>query len=155
MPKTDPLRRIRFCLAIFVIGLVVSGITAFPLQTELGVLLSVLHTDAMRPIVEFTGLLPWLERVEQGLRITNRDFPFLAYGTDWLAFAHLIIAVAFIGPYREPVRNQWVITFGLIACGAVIPIALIAPAYSAVLLDSVSGVRDVGDSRMPSLCIRS
>jgi hypothetical protein len=38
--------------------------------------------------------------------------PFLAYGTDWLAFAHLAIAVVFIGPWINPVRSQWVITFG-------------------------------------------
>ena len=50
---------------------------------------------------------------------------FMAYGTDWLAFAHVIIAVAFIGPWRDPVRNRWVVTFGLIACAAVIPMALV------------------------------
>jgi hypothetical protein len=58
--------------------------------------------------------------------MTNNRFPFLAYGTDWLAFAHLVIAVAFLGPYRDPVRNKWVITFGLFACAGVIPLALIA-----------------------------
>jgi hypothetical protein len=57
---------------------------------------------------------------------TNAHYPFLAYGTDWLAFAHLVIAVAFIGPYFDPIRNKWVITFGLIACVGVIPLALIA-----------------------------
>jgi hypothetical protein len=51
---------------------------------------------------------------------------FLAYGTDWLAFAHLVIAVAFIGPLRDPVRNKWVLTFGVIACAGVVPLALIA-----------------------------
>jgi hypothetical protein len=38
----------------------------------------------------------------------------------------LVIAVAFIGPYRDPVRNKWVITFGLIACVGVLPLAIIA-----------------------------
>jgi hypothetical protein len=32
----------------------------------------------------------------------------------------------FIGPYLDPVRNKWVVTFGLIACAGVIPLALIA-----------------------------
>jgi hypothetical protein len=50
----------------------------------------------------------------------------MAYGTDWLAFAHLVIAVAFWGPLRDPVRNVWVVQFGMIACLAVIPLALIA-----------------------------
>jgi hypothetical protein len=34
--------------------------------------------------------------------------------------------VAFIGPYIDPVRNKWLIAFGLIACAGVIPMALIA-----------------------------
>jgi hypothetical protein len=71
-------------------------------------------------------LLAWVERVSEGVSATNAIYPFLAYGTDWLAFAHLVIAVAFVGPYIDPVRNKWVITFGLIACAGVIPLALIA-----------------------------
>jgi hypothetical protein len=31
--------------------------------------------------------------------------PWLAYGTDWLAFAHIVIAVFFIGPFVDPVQN--------------------------------------------------
>jgi hypothetical protein len=50
----------------------------------------------------------------------------MAYGTDWLAFAHIVIAVAFVGPYIDPIRNKWVISFGLVACAGVIPLALIA-----------------------------
>ena len=126
MKRPDYLRRIRFWLAVFIAGLVVSGITAFPLQTELGWLDSLLHSSRVREMAEFTGLLPWIERVHEGLRATNGRYPFLAYGTDWLAFAHLVIAVAFIGPYIEPVRNKWVITFGLIASAGVIPLAFIA-----------------------------
>ncbi len=71
-------------------------------------------------------LTPWIERVYTALTATNASYPFLAYGTDWLAFAHLVIAAAFIGPYVDPVRNKWVITFGLMACAGVIPLALIA-----------------------------
>jgi hypothetical protein len=126
MTQSDHLRRIRFWLAIFITGLVLSGITAFPLETELGWLVSLLHTSWLRPISEFARLLPWIERVHDALRTTNSFYPFLAYGTDWLAFAHLVIATAFIGPYIDPVRNRWVITFGLIACVGVIPLALIA-----------------------------
>src|SRR4029079_19348442 len=60
-----------------------------------------------------------------GLRDTYARYPFIAYGTDWLALAHLVLAILFVGPYRDPVRNKWVIDFGLIACAAVIPLALI------------------------------
>ena len=36
-----------------------------------------------------------------------------------------MIAIAFIGPLRDPIRNRWVIDFGIIACALVIPLALI------------------------------
>jgi hypothetical protein len=132
MTQSGHLRRIRFWLAAFIIGLVLSGITAFPLETELSWLVSILHACWLRPISEFTGLSPWIERVNDALRNTNTFYPFLAYGTDWLAFAHLMIAVAFIGPYIDPVRNKWVITFGLIACAGVVPLALIAGAIRGI-----------------------
>jgi len=126
MDQAGKIRRIRFWLGVFIVGLVLSGITAFPLQTELGWLVDLLHTGWIRPIAETMHLLAWVERVSEGVSATNAIYPFLAYGTDWLAFAHLVIAVAFVGPYIDPVRNKWVITFGLIACAGVIPLALIA-----------------------------
>jgi hypothetical protein len=119
-------RRIRIWLVLFISGLVLSGLTAFPLQTELGWLGTLLHASTLRPFAESSHLLPWIDRVDEALVATNTRYPFLAYGTDWLAFAHLVIAIAFIGPYFDPVRNKWVITFGLIACAAVVPLALIA-----------------------------
>jgi hypothetical protein len=124
MEPPDYLRRIRFWLGAFIVGLVVSGVTAFPLETELRSLDSWLHS--VEPLVRWAHVVPWIDRVYAGLRETNARYPFLAYGTDWLAFAHLVIAVAFIGPYIDPVRNKWLITFGLIACAGVIPLALIA-----------------------------
>lgn len=112
-------KKIRRLILLFMTGLVVSGLTAFPLQAELSLLVR------LEPYV-FSEVQGWLEQVYEGLRLTNARFPFLAYGTDWLAFAHLVIAVAFIGPLRDPVRNIWVIEFGLIACGLVLPMALLA-----------------------------
>jgi hypothetical protein len=49
----------------------------------------------------------------------------MAYGTDWLAFAHIVIAIYFIGPLLDPVRNEWVIHAGLIGCLLVLPLALV------------------------------
>ena len=134
MPQPDHLHRIRFWLALFIIGLLLSGITAFPLQTELCSLVSFLNRVSIRPIAQSIHLLTWIERVNEGLSVTNARYPFLAYGTDWLAFAHLVIAVAFIGPYIDPIRNRWVITFGLIACAGVLPLALIAGHYRGIPL---------------------
>jgi len=120
------LRRVRIWLGVFVTGLVFSGLTAFPLAAELRWLTALLHQDRLEQAAQSTGLLAWIERVNSALAATNAQYPFLAYGTDWLAFAHLVIAVAFIGPLIDPVRNRWVVTFGLIACAGVIPLALIA-----------------------------
>jgi hypothetical protein len=120
------LRRIRIWLSVFILGLVLSGLTAFPLVTELRWVNTALHGSWIEPAAQSTGLLTWVERVNEALATTDTRYPFLAYGTDWLAFAHLVIAVAFIGPFVDPVRNRWVITFGLIACAGVVPLALIA-----------------------------
>jgi len=112
--------RVRFWLILFVVGLVLSGVTAFPLQAE---------TRLAASIVSSTGpdfLVGWLDRVRDAVAATNTAYPFMAYGTDWLGFAHLVIAVAFWGAIKDPVRNVWLVQFGMIACVAVIPLALIA-----------------------------
>jgi hypothetical protein len=124
--ESELLDRIRVSIALFIAGLIVSGLTAFPLRTEAGMLVRMLHQPLLKPVAIRIGLLPWIDTVANALHETNGQYPFLAYGTDWLAFAHLVIAVAFIGPYREPVRNSWVVTFGLIACATVVPLAFVA-----------------------------
>jgi hypothetical protein len=128
METTDFQRRrltwIRLILGFFVVALVLSGLTAFPLRWELGVL-TAWFGDGTAVGTAVPGLAEWLTRVREGLETTGREYPFLAYGTDWLAFAHLVIAVAFLGPLRDPVRNIWVVEFGMIACLMVIPLALI------------------------------
>jgi hypothetical protein len=43
-----------------------------------------------------------------------------------LNFQYIVIATAFIRPLRDPVRNIWVIQFGMIACIMVFPVAFIA-----------------------------
>jgi hypothetical protein len=61
MTKNDHLRRIRFWLGLFIAGLVISGVTAFPLQTELGWLLSLLRSHPMLVLAESAHLLPWIQ----------------------------------------------------------------------------------------------
>jgi hypothetical protein len=114
-------REIKFLIIVFLIGLVFSGLTAFPIRTQLEIAHGVIQNENWKN--EFTV---WIEKVYSGVSETNKKYPFIAYGTDWLAFAHLVIALAFIGPLRDPVRNIWVVQFGLMACVAVFPLALIA-----------------------------
>ncbi|NQT15532.1 MAG: hypothetical protein HQ582_22430 [Planctomycetes bacterium] len=106
-------------------ALVLSGLTAFPLEWELGVLAGMLGIPEGAAPEAYTGLQHWITLVRNGLHETYTNYPFIAYGTDWLAFAHIVIAVAFIGPFRDPVRNIWVITFGMIACVLLVLVALI------------------------------
>jgi hypothetical protein len=113
--------RIRVLLIIFEVGLIMSGLTAFPIQTELEFAHRWVHHNAMG-----CAFFEWIEFVYAGVSETSLKYPFIAYGTDWLAFAHLMLAIVFIGPIRDPVRNIWVIQFGLIACVAVFPLAMVA-----------------------------
>ena len=121
MTPADHLRRIRMYLVLFIVGLALSGITAFPLVGETAMLLRI--ANAVAP---HSAMQAWVARVHAALVNTGRDYPYLAYGTDWLAFAHLVLATAFLGPWRDPVRNRWIFQFGLIACAGVLPLALIA-----------------------------
>jgi len=104
---------------------VISGITAFPLLHELNLLAEMLGVGEVQHPDGHTGLAFWILGVREGLQLTYSRYPFIAYGTDWLAFGHLMIAVFFIGPFIDPVRNRWCLDAGLIACAGVIPLALI------------------------------
>jgi hypothetical protein len=118
------LKYIRLLLGVFIFALVLSGLTAFPLLWELRLLTS-WFGEGTAIGTSLPGLAHWLTFVRTGLENTGRDYPFLAYGTDWLAFAHIVIGIAFLGPLKDPVRNIWVVEFGMIACLLVIPLALI------------------------------
>ena len=115
-------RKIRILLVSFIVGLTLSGLTAFPLPQELNLLAKSFGLDDGGA----KSLLGnWILQVRDALNATEAKFPFLFYGYDWLAFAHLVIAVLFLGPINDPVRNVWVIQWGMIACLLVIPLALI------------------------------
>lgn len=109
---------IRRWLLFFIVCLVISGATAIPVVTEL--------EFATRMMPRGTAIGDWLDNVYMAVVKQQQEAPFLAYGYDWLAFAHFVLAILFIGPLKDPVRNVWVIEFGMIACALVIPYALIA-----------------------------
>lgn len=116
--------RIRWLLIFFMCALIASGLTAIPLQWELSILDRVIEPHSVvQPI--WPSLVEWIERVYAGLENSYGQYPFLAYGTDWLAFGHVAIAIAFIGALRDPIQNRWVVEFGILACLLVIPWALV------------------------------
>jgi hypothetical protein len=113
------LPRIRRWTLFLIVGLVLAGGTALPIQTELEAGVALLGED-----MSARGLLPeqavaWLRSLRDGLRATSAHAPFMFYGTDWLAFGHFMIALAFVGALRDPVRNRWLYEFGMIACALV------------------------------------
>jgi hypothetical protein len=117
-------RALRRWILFFMITLFLSGLTAIPSESELAFLSRCFSPDSR--------LGAWLDKVYTGVAETNNKYPFIAYGYDWLAFAHFILAVLFIGPYKHPVRNKWIIEFGMIACILIIPFAFIAGQYRGI-----------------------
>ena len=113
------LTKIRLLILFFMVALILSGVTAFPVETELRWLLS--HPSLVPSFAQ-----TWLQNVYDALKETNTKYPMLAYGYDWLAFAHIVIAMMFIGPLKDPVKNIWVIEWAMLSCIAVIPLAFIA-----------------------------
>jgi hypothetical protein len=143
--KHQDLRRYRITLGFFIVALALSGITAFPLLTELDLLVKLLGVQDSSTYPQLTGLQHWISFVHHGLSQTYAQYPFVGYGTDWLAFGHLVIAMFFVGPWKDPVANAWVLRVGLVACAAVVPLAFICGAVRGIpmqwrLIDCSFGV---------------
>jgi hypothetical protein len=107
-------RRIKNCIRIVIIGLLLSGITAYPIESELHWLVTQSPGNGL--------MRAWLQQVYQAVHFTNQHYPYLSYGTDWLAFAHILLAILFAGALRDPQRNVWVLEFGVIAAVGIFPL---------------------------------
>ncbi|MEY2881397.1 MAG: hypothetical protein RLZZ15_3777 [Verrucomicrobiota bacterium] len=142
-------RAVRGWLGLFIAGLVVSGLTAFPLLHELRLLCAWFGLPPSASPADATGLAHWLLLVRDGLADTYARYPFIGYGTDWLAFGHLVIALFFVAPWREPGRHLENLRVGMLACALVIPLALICGAVRGIpfywrLIDCSFGIIGVG-----------
>ena len=107
------LSRYRLSLGLFLVGLVISGVTAFPLLSELRLLAHLLGIDDPANYAELTGLRHWIAYVLLGLESTYATYPFIGYGTDWLAFGHLALAWLIAGAWFKPVERSWVLRYSL------------------------------------------
>jgi hypothetical protein len=111
------LKRAKLMLTIVVFGLLVSGVTVWPAVSELKLAVSIVWGDA-----EPSGVLHrFVLRAIEGLESVEAQYPFMLYAHDWLAFAHIVLAILFAGAIRDPVRNVWVVHCGLIMC-ALVPV---------------------------------
>lgn len=137
MKRKTEIASIRRWMIFFIVCLFISGLTAIPIDLQLSLVLKFVPAEG--------SLYNWLTKVLSAYREVESKHPFLLYGYDWLAFAHFILAILFIGPYKNPVRNVWVIQFGLIACVLVFPLAFIAGHFRGIpigwqLIDCSFGV---------------
>lgn len=124
--------KIKSLTIFYILALVFWGVTAFPIESEIRIACEVLNISLEVSPDTYNGLKEWIATVASGVINTNQSYPFLSYGTDWLAFSHLVIAVAFVGLYRKPIRNKWIVHFGMIACIGVVPLALICGAVRGI-----------------------
>jgi hypothetical protein len=109
---------------IIIVGLVFSGVTALPLANELDAVARMIGANDLASAS--SGFGKWIVTVRDALHDTYAKYPFFGYGTDWLGFAHLAIAIAFVGALRHPLRNSWLFTWTAIVAVLVIPWALVA-----------------------------
>lgn len=115
MKNQIEIKKIRRVVVVFIILLALSGITAFPLVTEIDFMITHLNL--------FPGYFhEWIRTVHESVHQTPS---IVLYGTDWLAFAHIIIGLFFVGVYQNPVRNKFIVEVGIVACIAVLPLAFI------------------------------
>ena len=143
--RASILRKLRLVLGLFIAALILSGLTAFPLKSEMEHVVAIRGLEHVAPAEAGNGFDRWILTVRNGLRESYARYPWLAYGTDWLAFAHLAIAVFFIGAFIDPVRNVWIMQAGIIVCVLVVPLALIGGAVRQIpigwrLIDCSFGV---------------
>ncbi|MBS1747584.1 MAG: hypothetical protein JST21_15585 [Bacteroidetes bacterium] len=117
---TKLLKQIRVLVIIFIVALFISGITAFPVYEELNWIINSSFFTQQSVVQK------WLLKAWYGVKTAHEDFPFLFYGYDWLAYAHIAMAGLFFGVYQHPVRNRWIVQWAMLTCIGVLPIAFIA-----------------------------
>jgi hypothetical protein len=112
-------RQIKKYVWIFIVGLVLSGLSAIPLVWGVDFAVDILEE------IEFHGqIFSFMKRVQNALMFNDEHFSFMAYGTDWLAFAHFMFALLFVGLLFDAERNRFILRFGMIACVLIIPFAV-------------------------------
>lgn len=129
MKKDKTLKTIKRTVVIFIVLLILSGITAFPVQTELNFIIETFDVN------QHNGLMyNWLLEVNRAINDINLRYPFLSYGTDWLAFAHIVISIFFVGVYQDPIKNVWITKTGIVSCLLIFPVAFIAGYFRGIPL---------------------
>lgn len=113
----NQLKRAQYMLGIVAFGLFVSGVTVWPAVPELKFAVQLAWGNS--PPEAGSTLHSFVLQAIEGLERTEATYPFLLYAHDWLAFAHIMLAILFAGAIKDPVRNKWIVQCGLIMCALV------------------------------------
>ena len=89
-------RKVQILLVLYGLALIAIGLATIPLQVEIAVLENVTGDRSALEEV-WPAMAHWISRVQEGVSRAYGTYPFLQYGTDWLAFAHVVIGIAFLG----------------------------------------------------------
>ena len=73
--RANQVRRFRVVLTLFILGLVASGVTAFPLRWELKTLASWVGVSANSDLASLGGLKYWIAYVHSGWKAHTRHIP--------------------------------------------------------------------------------
>jgi len=132
MQQVSLIFRFRLVMGAFIVALILSGAATFPVLTELRALNQLINPSQISPSADSNELAFGIDHIYRGLEAAYHQSPWIAYGTDWLGFAHIVIAIFFVGALIDPVASRWTIISGIIACILVIPLALICGSIRAV-----------------------
>ncbi|NIS79685.1 MAG: hypothetical protein GTO14_05640 [Anaerolineales bacterium] len=144
MAKSQALTQIRIIFCLFSIALIASGLTAIFAREGLQLLYPLFSAGSILDRL-WPSMAEWLNTVYLAVEATYTTYPFLAYGYDWLAFGHFIISIPFIMAIRDPIRLPWVVEYGIAACIAVFPFAIVFGAIRGIpvfwrLVDTIFGI---------------
>lgn len=109
------MRTLKLHLLGFTSLLIISGVTAFPIHSEINYLFE--NRSVFPPF-----MIQWIEKL---YTIISQTPDIMFYGTDWLAFAHIIIALFFIPVFIDPFKYKINLVIAMIACILVFPLAFI------------------------------
>jgi hypothetical protein len=119
------LAMVRMMLTVVSLGLFVSGMTCYFLPWELTTIIDIVWGRGADAWTGFSEMHTFILKMEAAIYHVNEHYPEMFLGTDYLGFAHILLAILFIGPIINPVKNIWVVHFGMICCVLVIPAAFL------------------------------
>ncbi len=144
MKKTRTLTQTRIIFGLFSIALIGSGLTAIFAREGLQLLYPLFSPGSVIDRL-WPSMAEWLNTVHLAVEEMYTSYPFLAYGYDWFAFGHIIISIPFLMAIRDPLRLEWVVEYGIAACIAVLPFAIVFGAIRGIplfwrLVDTMFGI---------------